>query len=199
MTLTPTRAASVVVQRLTALLDGHTVLRDADGVRVVEGTVRGVPVVAFATDPTVQGGALGEESALAIAWATDVAVQRGVPVVGVWHSGGARLREGVGSLDGVARLFAAQTRASGRVLQVSVVLGPAAGGAAYGPALTDVVVQGPAGPAVRDRPGRRPPRDRRGRHRRAARRARAPTPGSAASPTWTRPPTTRRSTPPAGW
>ena len=145
MTLTPTRAAPVVVQRLTALLDRQSVLEDADGVRVVEGTVRGVDVIAFATDPTVQGGALGQASAVAVARATDLAVERGVPVVGVWHSGGARLREGVGSLDGVARLFSAQTRASGRVLQVSVVLGPAAGGAAYGPALTDVVVQGPAG------------------------------------------------------
>ena len=70
---------------------------------------------------------------------------RGVPVVGVWHSGGARLREGVEALDAVARVFAAQTRASGRVAQLSVVLGPAAGGAAYGPALTDVVVMGPSG------------------------------------------------------
>ncbi|MCW2777548.1 MAG: Propionyl-CoA carboxylase, partial [Frankiales bacterium] len=145
MTLAPVRAAPVVVQRLTALLDSQTVLEDADGVRVVEGCVRGVPVVAFATDPTVQGGALGEESSRAIAEATDHAVRRGVPVVGVWHSGGARLREGVSGLDGVARVFAAQTRASGKVLQASVVLGPAAGGAAYGPALTDVVVQGPSG------------------------------------------------------
>ncbi len=145
MTLTPVRAAPVVVQRLTALLDAQEVLQDADGVRVVEGTVRGVDVIAFATDPTVQGGALGEESALVIAAATDLAVDRGVSVVGVWHSGGARLREGVSGLDAVGRLFAAQVRASGRVPQISVVLGPAAGGAAYGPALTDVVVQGPAG------------------------------------------------------
>ncbi len=145
MTLTPVRSAPVVVQRLTALLDSQDVLQDVDGVRVVEGTVRGVPVLAFATDPTVQGGALGEESGRAIAAATDHAVRRGLPVVGVWHSGGARLREGVSGLDAVGRVFAAQTRASGRVPQISVVLGPAAGGAAYGPALTDVVVQGPAG------------------------------------------------------
>jgi acetyl-CoA/propionyl-CoA carboxylase carboxyl transferase subunit len=104
-----------------------------------------VEAVAFATDPTVQGGSLGADGCAAIVDATDLAVQRGVPVVGLWHSGGARLREGVGALHGVARVFAAQTRASGQVPQLSLVLGPAAGGAAYGPALTDVVVLAPAG------------------------------------------------------
>ncbi len=84
-------------------------------------------------------------AAAPIAAATQLAVRQGIPVVGVWHSGGARLREGVAGLDAVAQLFAAQTRASGRVPQLSVVLGPAAGGAAYGPALTDVVVLGPHG------------------------------------------------------
>ena len=137
--------APVVVRRLTALLDDWEVVREADGVLVARGSIRGTGVVAFATDPTVQGGALGTDSCAAIAGATDLAVELGVPVVGVWHSGGARLREGVSALDAVARVFAAQTRASGQVLQVSVVLGPAAGGAAYGPALTDVVVLGPSG------------------------------------------------------
>ena len=116
-----------------------------DGVAVAMGAIRGVEVVAFATDPTVQGGALGIEGCGAISDATDIGNLRGSPVIGIWHSGGARLREGVGSLDAVGRVFAAQTRASGRVPQVSVVLGPAAGGAAYGPALTDVVVMGPSG------------------------------------------------------
>ena len=133
------------VQRLGALLDVQDVVLDVDGAVVVTGRADGVDVVAFATDPTVQGGSLGADSCAAIVTATDLAVERGVPVVGVWHSGGARLREGVGALDGVARVFAAQTRASGRVLQVSLVVGPAAGGAAYGPALTDVVVLGPEG------------------------------------------------------
>ena len=135
----------LLAQRLGALLDGWAVLETADGVLIAEGAVRGVPVLAFATDPRLQGGALGADGCRAIAAATDLAVARDVPVVGVWHSGGARLREGVAALDGVGRVFAAQTRASGRVLQVSVVLGPAAGGAAYGPALTDVVVMGPSG------------------------------------------------------
>ena len=88
---------------------------------------------------------MGADGCRAIVEATDLGVARGVPIVGLWHSGGARLREGVGALDSVARVFAAQTRASGKVAQLSVVLGPAAGGAAYGPALTDVVVLGPKG------------------------------------------------------
>jgi len=136
---------SRVVERLDALLDDWQLLTDHDGATVAVGHVRGTEVVAFATDPGVQGGALGADSCAAIVAATDLAVERGVPVVGIWHSGGARLREGVAGLDAVARVFAAQTRASGRVPQLSVVLGPAAGGAAYGPALTDVVVLGPAG------------------------------------------------------
>ncbi len=77
--------------------------------------------------------------------AYDAAVAERLPIVGLWHSGGARLREGVDSLDAVGRVFAAMTRASGKVPQISVVLGPAAGGAAYGPALTDVVILGPDG------------------------------------------------------
>ena len=145
MTTTAPELAPTCVRRLDALLDGWEVVESVCGVLVASGTVRGTPVVAFATDPGVQGGALGVDGCAAIARATDLALLRGVPVVGVWHSGGARLREGVASLAGVAGVFAAQTRASGRVLQVSVVLGPAAGGAAYGPALTDVVVMGPSG------------------------------------------------------
>jgi acetyl-CoA/propionyl-CoA carboxylase carboxyl transferase subunit len=132
-------------RRLDALLDAARVLEDADGVVVSHGCIGSTPVIAFATDATIQGGALGEESCRAIAAATDRAVREGVPIVGIWHSGGARLREGVSGLDGVARMFAAQVRASGAVPQVSVVLGPAAGGAAYGPALTDVVVMAPDG------------------------------------------------------
>ena len=69
----------------------------------------------------------------------------GFPVIGLWHSGGARLAEGVEALDGVGQVFAAMVRASGRVPQISVVLGAAAGGAAYGPALTDIVIMSPDG------------------------------------------------------
>ena len=137
--------ASQARARLAALLDHPHVLEDADGVVVARGLVGGTEVIAFATDATVQGGALGEAGCRAIADATDRAVREGAPVIGVWHSGGARLREGVSGLAAVARVFAAQVRASGRVPQISVVLGPAAGGAAYGPALTDVVVMAPDG------------------------------------------------------
>ncbi|MGN6472779.1 MAG: acyl-CoA carboxylase subunit beta [Mycobacteriales bacterium] len=109
------------------------------------GKVRGTEVVAFATDPSRQGGAMGADGCAVIASAYRLALRRGDGIVGIWHSGGARLAEGVASLDGVGRIFAAMTHASGHIPQVSVVLGPAAGGAAYGPALTDVVVLGPAG------------------------------------------------------
>jgi len=77
--------------------------------------------------------------------AYDEAIARGVPIIGLWHSGGARLAEGVASLHGVGAVFAAMTAASGVVPQISVVLGPAAGGAAYGPALTDIVIMSKAG------------------------------------------------------
>jgi acetyl-CoA/propionyl-CoA carboxylase carboxyl transferase subunit len=137
--------AEQATARLSALLDDPCVIENADGVVVARGSIGSTMVLAFATDSTVQGGALGEDSCRAITAATDQAVAERLPIIGVWHSGGARLREGVTGLDAVARMFAAQVRASGVVPQVSVVLGPAAGGAAYGPALTDVVVMAPAG------------------------------------------------------
>jgi len=118
---------------------------DDRGVLVGVGRVDGAEVVAFATDPTVQGGAMGSDGCRAIISAYDRAFADSCPVVGIWHSGGARLREGVASLDGVGRVFAAMTRISGKVPQISIVLGPAAGGAAYGPALTDIVILGPEG------------------------------------------------------
>ena len=113
--------------RLDALLDTWTLVEAADGVVVARGTIGDTHVVAFATDSTVQGGALGQESCRAIAAANDRAVAERVPVVGIWHSGGARLREGVAGLHAVGMVFASQVRASGRVPQLSVVLGPAAG------------------------------------------------------------------------
>jgi acetyl-CoA/propionyl-CoA carboxylase carboxyl transferase subunit len=137
------------VERLLALADSGSLRIDhataGTGVVTGVGIVGGVAATVFATDPSVQGGALGAEGCTAVVSAYDAAIAAGRPVVGVWHSGGARLAEGVASLHGVGGIFAAMTRASGRIPQVSVVLGPAAGGAAYGPALTDVVVLGPAG------------------------------------------------------
>jgi acetyl-CoA/propionyl-CoA carboxylase carboxyl transferase subunit len=137
------------LSRLSAMVDpgSLTVLRaeERSGVVTATGTVHGRDVVAFASDASIQGGALGADGCTDIVAAYDVALRTGSPVIGVWQSGGARLAEGVASLDGVGRVFATMTRASGRVPQVSVVLGPAAGGAAYGPALTDVVILGPSG------------------------------------------------------
>jgi acetyl-CoA/propionyl-CoA carboxylase carboxyl transferase subunit len=83
---------------------------------------------------------MGSAGCAAIVGAYSEAVSRDVPIVGLWHSGGARLAEGVASLHAVGTVFTAMTMASGRVPQISVVLGPAAGGAAYGPALTDIVI-----------------------------------------------------------
>ncbi|GII27601.1 acyl-CoA carboxylase subunit beta [Planotetraspora mira] len=130
--------------RLGHLLDEGSVRpispEDKSGVLAVTGRIEGVPVVAFCSDARVQGGAMGAEGCEHIVHAYDVAVRERVPVIGVWHSGGARLAEGVESLHAVGRVFAAMTKASGVVPQISVVVGPAAGGAAYGPALTDIVI-----------------------------------------------------------
>src|SRR6516165_785195 len=118
-------------------LRGH---EERSGVVAGTGLVHGVSTVAFASDARVQGGAMGTAGCAAIVEAYAEALSRGVPIVGLWHSGGARLAEGVASLHAVGTVFAAMTQASGRVPQISVVLGPAAGGAAYGPALTDLVI-----------------------------------------------------------
>lgn len=135
--------------RLARLLDADSVtpLHDPDtsGVSAVMGRIAGHQVITYCTDPAIMGGALGTSGCEKIVSAIDTAVREGCPVIGLWHSGGARLADGVESMDGVGRMFAAMTRASGRVPQISVILGPAAGAAAYGPALTDVVIMAKAG------------------------------------------------------
>ncbi|GAA1423383.1 acyl-CoA carboxylase subunit beta [Catellatospora coxensis] len=152
--MTTTSAAGIVdhrdpLVRLRALFDEGTLrtLAGADGSGVLgaRGEIDGMPAVAFATDATRMGGALGAQGCEHIVDVIDTAVRERLPVVGLWHSGGARLAEGVVALDGVGQVFAAMVRASGRVPQISVVLGPAAGGAAYGPALTDIVIMSNAG------------------------------------------------------
>jgi acetyl-CoA/propionyl-CoA carboxylase carboxyl transferase subunit len=130
--------------RLEALFDPGTLELmqppDDSGVMAGTGTIFGVRTVAFANDPRLQGGAMGIDGCKAIVAAYDLAIETGAPIIGLWHSGGARLLEGVESLHAVGIVFAAMTRASGKVPQISVVLGAAAGGAAYGPALTDLVI-----------------------------------------------------------
>src|ERR1035437_4666277 len=132
--------------RLAALFDPGTLEllpagdEERSGALAGVGLVQSAGVVAFASDPRVQGGPMGTAGCAAIVGAYAEAMSRGVPIVGLWHSGGARLSEGVASLHAVGTVFAAMTAASGRGPQISVVLGPAAGGAAYGPALTDIVI-----------------------------------------------------------
>jgi acetyl-CoA/propionyl-CoA carboxylase carboxyl transferase subunit len=135
--------------RLAAFLDPGTIelisADDDSGMLAAVGSVEGVHTVAFCSDATVMGGAMGDAGCRVVVSAYERALGDGAPIVGLWHSGGARLAEGVLSLHAVGLIFAAMTRASGKVPQISVVLGPAAGGAAYGPALTDVVILGPEG------------------------------------------------------
>jgi acetyl-CoA/propionyl-CoA carboxylase carboxyl transferase subunit len=135
--------------RLAALFDNGTYVAltaDGDsGMLAATGLIDAHPVVAFASDPTVMGGAMGSEGCKVILAAYARALADQVPVIGLWHSGGARLAEGVVSLHAVGEVFNIMTRASGKIPQISVVLGAAAGGAAYGPALTDIVILGPQG------------------------------------------------------
>jgi acetyl-CoA/propionyl-CoA carboxylase carboxyl transferase subunit len=133
------------VQRLQQLSDGRAlqILHASDGAVSGIGLLGDTECVLFATDPRRSGGALGVEGCETIVAAYRAALERDVAIIGVWQSGGARLPEGAASLNAVGSVFAAMTRASGVVPQVSIVLGAAAGGAAYGPALTDVVIVGP--------------------------------------------------------
>jgi acetyl-CoA/propionyl-CoA carboxylase carboxyl transferase subunit len=135
--------------RLRALLDAGSVELitgdDDSGMLAATGTINGCRVVAFCSDATVMGGAMGVDGCDVVVRAYERAMHDRVPILGIWHSGGARLAEGVLSLDGVGRIFRAMTQASGKIPQISIVLGFAAGGAAYGPALTDLVILAPEG------------------------------------------------------
>ena len=111
-----------------------------DGVVTGLARIDGRPVGLFAQDPTVLGGSLGEVHAGKIARIVQHASRVRSPVVGLIDSGGARIQEGVGALDGYAEIFFGNVQLSGRVPQLSVVLGPCAGGAVYSPALTDIVI-----------------------------------------------------------
>jgi acetyl-CoA carboxylase carboxyltransferase component len=111
-----------------------------DGVVTGSARVSGRPVGVFAQDPSALGGSLGELHAAKISRVLDQAERARNPVVGLLDSGGARIQEGVGSLDGYGGIFRRNVRLSGRVPQISVVLGACAGGAVYSPALTDIVI-----------------------------------------------------------
>ena len=110
-----------------------------DGVVTGWGTINGRMVYVFSQDFTVFGGSLSETHAEKICKIMDMAVQNGAPVIGINDSGGARIQEGVASLAGYAEVFQRNIMASGVVPQISVIMGPCAGGAVYSPAMTDFI------------------------------------------------------------
>lgn len=111
-----------------------------EGVVTGYGKINGRPVYIFAQDFTVFGGALGEMHAKKIANIMDLAAKNGVPIIGLNDSGGARIQEGVASLDGYGHIFYRNSIYSGVVPQISVIMGPNAGGAVYSPAITDFII-----------------------------------------------------------
>ena len=110
-----------------------------DGVVTGWGTINGRMVYVFSQDFTVFGGSLSETHAQKICKIMDMAMQNGAPVIGINDSGGARIQEGVASLAGYAEVFQRNIMASGVVPQISLIMGPCAGGAVYSPAMTDFI------------------------------------------------------------
>ncbi len=108
-----------------------------DAVVTGYGEVDGDRIAVYALDFTVLGGSVGELVGDKVCEVMETAIETGIPIVGLWDSGGARIQEGVGALAAFARIFALNVRASGVVPQISVIMGPCAGGATYSPALTD--------------------------------------------------------------
>ncbi len=117
----------------------ETKVLHGDGVVIGTGTIYGAPVAIFAQDFTVAGGSLGMMHARKITKIMDYALRMRIPLIGINDSGGARIQEGVNSLAGYGEIFYRNTLASGVIPQISVILGPCAGGAVYSPALTDFV------------------------------------------------------------
>ena len=110
-----------------------------DGVVTGYGTINGRLVFVYSQDFTVFGGALSESHAEKICKVMDQAMKVGAPVIGLNDSGGARIQEGVASLGGYAEVFQRNVMASGVVPQISLIMGPSAGGAVYSPAITDFI------------------------------------------------------------
>src|SRR3712207_3174047 len=110
-----------------------------DGVVTGHGTINGRLVFVFSQDFTVFGGSLSEAHAEKICKVMDQAMRVGAPVIGLNDSGGARIQEGVASLGGYAEVFRRNVLASGVVPQISLIMGPCAGGAVYSPAMTDFI------------------------------------------------------------
>lgn len=111
----------------------------ADGVVTGFGTIEDILVYVYAQDFTVLGGSLGEVHAAKICRVMDLAIKNGAPIIGINDSGGARVQEGIDALAGFGEIFYRNTMASGKIPQISVIMGPCAGGAVYSPAITDFV------------------------------------------------------------
>ena len=111
-----------------------------DGVVIGFGTIDGRSVAVYSQDFTIFGGSLGEVMAEKIRKIMEFALKNGVPLIGINDSGGARIQEGVQALGGYGHIFRLNTRSSGVIPQITLILGPCAGGAAYSPALTDFTV-----------------------------------------------------------
>lgn len=111
-----------------------------DGVITGFGKVNGKTVYAYAQDRSILGGSLGEAHARKICKIMDLALQAGCPIVGLNDSGGARIQEGIDALSGYGEIFVRNVKASGVIPQISVLMGPCAGGAVYSPALTDFII-----------------------------------------------------------
>ena len=111
-----------------------------DGVVTGWGTINGRMVYVFSQDFTVFGGSLSETHAKKICKVMDMAIQNGAPIIGINDSGGARIQEGVASLAGYAEVFQRNVLASGVIPQISLIMGPCAGGAVYSPAMTDFIL-----------------------------------------------------------
>ena len=114
---------------------------DGEAVVTGSGTIHGRPVFVFSEDFSVMGGSLGEIVAKKILRIMDLALEAKAPVIGIKDSGGARIQEGISSLYGYAQIFRKNVEASGKIPQISVIVGPSAGGAVYSPALTDFIFQ----------------------------------------------------------
>ena len=110
-----------------------------DGVVTGWGTVNGRPIFVFAKDFTVFGGSLSEAHAEKIQKLQDMALKNGAPIIGLYDAGGARIQEGVAALGGYAEVFQRNVLASGVIPQISVIMGPCAGGDVYSPAMTDFI------------------------------------------------------------
>eukprot|EP00605_Chrysophyceae_sp_TOSAG23-4_P000442 GSChrysophyteH1.ASY1.ANO1.500.1 assembled CDS len=129
--------ARIATQHKKGKLTAHEF--PGDGVVTGRGTIHGRKVFLFSQDFTVYGGSLSETNAQKICKIMDMAVKTGTPVIGLNDSGGARIQEGVDSLGGYADVFQRNVEASGVIPQISVIMGPCAGGAVYSPAMTDFI------------------------------------------------------------